>query len=197
MKKQLLTTTLLSLGILFTTTLPLDAKTYRIDPAHSSVEFSVRHLGLSKVKGKFEKFDGRIDWEKDLQKSRIAGRVRIDTINTGIAKRDKHLKSADFFNIKANNEIKFESTKITQDKNGNYQIEGTLTIKDVTKTIKAPLELTGPIKGPRGKTRYAFETNFTINRFDYNIAWNNTLKDNTLVVAKNVEIEINIQAIEN
>lgn len=195
--------TLLTLALLFilhSNSLDAAPKKLTLDTSHSQVEFSVRHLGISKVGGEFLKFDTDVIWDsEDPSKSSIQGEIDVNSIDTGNKKRDNHLKNDDFFNVKKYPTIRFESTRITasDDDDDEFLVNGKLTIKDVTKDISFPLEIVGQVTGPRGKTRTAMEAELKINRFDYNVEWNNTLKNGSLIVDETVKIEIATQFISN
>lgn len=179
---------------------PLDAKPQKLklDTTHSQVEFSVRHLGISKVSGEFLKFKTDVKWDQeDPSQSSISGVIDVSSIDTGNKKRDKHLRSGDFFNAKDFPNITFESSSISavEGEENEYLVQGQLTVKDVTKDVEFPLEIIGQVKGPWGKTRTAMEAELKINRFDYNVKWDNKLKDGNLIVDDTVKIEIATQFI--
>ena len=134
------------------------ADTYVIDPAHSSIDFSVRHLGLSSVKGNFKDFSGTIMYDpQDLAKCSVSVTIKTASINTDNEMRDNHLRSADFFDAAKCPEITFVSEKISKQKDG-YVALGTLTMHAVSKKIELPFTLTGPVKGMQGEMRFAVET---------------------------------------
>lgn len=193
--------TLLTLGLIFLLhghSLEAKPTKLKLDKTHSQVEFSVKHLGISKVGGKFLKFNTEVVWdEEDPSQSSIKGEIDVTSIDTGNKRRDNHLRSGDFFNAKKYPTITFESTSITasEDDEDEFVVSGKLTVKDVTKDITFRLEVVGQVKGPRGKTRTAMEAELKINRFDYNVKWDNKLKDGNLIVDETVKIEILTQFI--
>ena len=169
---------------------------YMIDTAHSSVEFSVSHMVLSKTKGTFGEYGGNIIWDNDApSKSKISGSLSVASINTRDKKRDDHLKSEDFFDAATHPKMTFVVTKIEPKKKGGYQLTGKLTIKGVTNDISTPLIVQGPIKDPWGNDRIHFNVTFSINRQDYGITWNKTMDNGGLVVGNQVDINLDIEAI--
>jgi len=194
MKRLLGTASVLS--ILGITTLFAAPQTYLIDTAHSAVEFSVQHMVLSKTKGNFADYTGTIIWDaENLSKSKIAGALKVASIDTKDKKRDDHLKSKDFFDAETYPQITLTDSKIEATKKGGYQLTGKLTIKDVTKTVTAPLMVQGPIKDPWGNDRIHFNATFSINRQDYGITWNKIMDNGGVVVGNQVDIEVDIEAI--
>lgn len=164
-----------------------------VDPMHSSVNFNIKHMGISFVQGKFDKFDGKVSTAgNNLDKGAFDFVVFPATINTGVEKRDKHLMSADFFDAEKFNEIKFEGFTATKGKDNTYTLRGKLTIKDVTKEISVPATLGGVTKNQQGKEVLGFQSKFTINRLDYNIKYDPTGAG----VAKDVEITVYFELIK-
>lgn len=198
--KRLTLFSFLCLFVLQVSNLEAKPKALKLDTSHSQVEFSVRHLGISKVGGEFLKFDTDVIWDdENPTQSSIKSKIDVTSIDTGNKKRDKHLQSDDFLNAKEFPFITFESTSIspTEKNKDVFYVTGKLTIKETTKNIAFPLEIVGEVKGPRGKTRTAMEAEFKINRFDYDISWDNKLKDGKLIVDDTVKIEIAIQFISD
>ena len=174
----------------------LAADTYTIDPAHSSIGFAVRHLGLSKVKGVFDDFTGTITYDaKDYAKSSVNVLIKTASINTGNDGRDDHLRSDDFFAAEKYPEITFVSEKIEKNDEG-YVAHGTLTMHGVAKKIALPFTLAGPIKGMRGESRLAVEAETKLNRQDYGITWSKSLDAGGLVVGNEVSVEFQLEAVK-
>ena len=143
------------IALLFTVGLAFSAD-YQVDPNHSTVQFSAKHLLISTVTGKFKEFSGTISYDdKDITKSSVSGTIKTASIDTGVADRDNHLRSADFFDVEKNPEITFKSTKVEKSGDG-VTISGDLTIKGVTKQVKFPATVNGPIKDPWGNSRIGF-----------------------------------------
>ena len=159
---------------------------WQVDPMHSSVNFNIKHMGISFVQGRFDKFDGKVSTNgNNLDNAQFAFVVEVNAINTGVEMRDKHLKSADFFDGEKFPQMTFESTSITKDKN-NYILKGKLTIKDVTKEISVPVTFGGIAKNQQGKEVMGFQTTFKVNRLDYNIKYDPTGAG----VAKDVDVNL-------
>jgi polyisoprenoid-binding protein YceI len=183
------------IALLFTVGLAFSADTYQVDPNHSTVQFSAKHLLISTVTGKFKEFSGTISYDdKDITKSSVSGTIKTASLDTGVADRDNHLRSADFFDVEKNPEITFKSTKI--EKSGDdATVTGDLTIKGVTKEVKFPATVNGPIKDPWGNSRLGFSFNLEINRMDYGISWSKTMDSGGMVVSKEIKIQIDGEAV--
>jgi polyisoprenoid-binding protein YceI len=165
---------------------------YKIDPAHSSATFTVRHLMISNVPGRFANVNGTIVYdEKDVTQSSVTATIPTATINTDNEGRDKHLRNTDFFDVEKYPEMKFVSKKV--EKRGHQLVAiGDLTIKDVTKQVELPFEVVkantpfGTVVGATGSTK--------INRKDFNILWSRTMDGGGAVVSDEVKIEFSVEA---
>lgn len=169
------------------------ADNYSIDKAHSSIDFSTKHLMVSKINGQFTDYDGVIKFDpNDLAASKVEVTVKAASITTNMEKRDTHLKSADFLDVEKFPTLTFVSKSIT--KSGDaYQLTGDLTIKGVTKEISVPAEISGPVNSPMG-TVLGIQASFKINRQDYGVSWNKTMDNGGLIVSNDVNVEVNIEA---
>ncbi len=186
---------LVLIALLFTVGLAFSADTYQVDPNHTAVQFSAKHLLISTVTGKFKEFSGTISYDdKDITKSSVSGTIKTASLDTGVADRDNHLRSADFFDVEKNPEITFKSTKIEKSGDG-ATVTGDLTIKGVTKEVKFPATVNGPIKDPWGNSRLGFSFALEINRMDYGISWSKTMDNGGLVVSKEIKIQIDGEAV--
>jgi polyisoprenoid-binding protein YceI len=166
---------------------------YNIDPNHTSVGFSIKHLVINKVNGKFTKFSGEVVLDdKSIKEAKAT--IQTSSIDTGIAARDKHLKSPDFFDAEKYPTITFVS-KRTEKKGDEMQLIGDFTMHGVTKELAMPVTISGPIQDPWGKTRIGIEAKAKVNRKDYGIAYNQTTKTGGMVVGEDVQIEINAEAV--
>jgi polyisoprenoid-binding protein YceI len=170
--------------------------TYQLDPAHTGVHFSVRHLMLSNVRGEFTKVSGTVvaDTENPANSS-IEASIDADSISTRDPQRDGHLKSADFLDTAQFPAITFRSTKI-EIHSGGGKVTGDLTIRGVTRPVT--LEVEGPteeVKDPWGMQRIAASATATINRKDFGVAWNAALEKGGVVVGDDVKITIDVEAI--
>lgn len=171
----------------------LTAGTWAIDPSHSEVSFSVRHLMVSKVRGTFGTFSGQIQVGENLLDSKVSATIDAASINTRDENRDNHLRTNDFFDIEKYPTWTFESTGIREGGKG-YFVDGNLTIKGVTKSVTLDLEFLGVNKDPWGNTKAAFEASTTINRHDFGVEWNAPLETGGVLVGENVTIALDIQA---
>ena len=179
-------------ALLVLSSFALAADEYQIDPAHSSATFTVKHMVISNVPGRFGSVTGTIVYdENNLANSSVNAVIKTATINTDNESRDKDLKSPNFFDVEKYPEITFKSKKI--EKRGDQLVAlGTLTMKDVSKDIELPFEL-ATLKSARG-TRLGVTASTKVNRQDYHINYNRTLDNGGLVVANDVKIEISVEA---
>jgi polyisoprenoid-binding protein YceI len=172
----------------------VQADTWKVDPAHSSVNFSVKHMVISTVRGKFSSFNGEAAWDgKDLSGASITVTADTKSISTDNADRDKHLRSSDFFAADSFPTIAFKSTKVTPVKDGKFTLTGDLTIRGVTKTVTFNAELTGTVNDPWGNARAGFAAEASINRQDFGVKWSQTLDTGGLVVGNEVKITIDME----
>ena len=166
---------------------------WKVDPMHSSVNFNIKHMGISFVQGRFDKFDGKVVAAGDnLNNAEFSFFVEVNSINTGVEMRDKHLKSADFFDTEKFPRMTFESGSVIKDKNNTYILKGKLTIKDVTKEISVPVTFGGVTKNQQGKEVMGFQTTFKVNRLDYNIKYDPTGAG----VAKDVDVNLYFELVK-
>jgi polyisoprenoid-binding protein YceI len=165
-------------------------RAWEIDKAHSQVGFTVKHMVVAKVSGHFSDFTGTVTFdENDISKTKISGLVQVASVSTDDEKRDNHLKSPDFFDAEQFPEIKFESKKIVKSDDGHVMV-GELTIRDVTKEVEIPFEISGPIKDPWGATRLGLEGHTTINRQDFGVKWGKVMDNGGLIVSDDVVLNI-------
>ncbi len=168
---------------------------YSLDRAHTTIEFVVRHLMITKVRGRFTNFDGRIEVApgSDLPRA-IAARIEAASIDTREEQRDVHLRSADFFDVEKHPELTFESTRI-EGAPDQFTIHGNLTIRGVTREVALAATFEGRTKDPWGGTRVGYAAHTTVNRKDFGLAWNAALETGGVVVGDEVRIELNVEAI--
>ena len=173
------------------------ADTFTVDKAHSEVTFRVRHLGISNVSGRFTEFDGavQIDQAKP-EASSVEFTIQTASVNTANEGRDKHLRSADFFDAEKFPTITFKSSKVAAAGKDRYSVTGSFTMRGVTKEITLPVALLGFGKGMRGEDRAAFEIQTAVNRQDYGVNWNRALDTGGVVVSDEVNVLINIEAVK-
>ncbi|MCU4185454.1 YceI family protein [Acidiferrimicrobium sp. IK] len=178
-----------------TTTVPgLTAGTWTIDPAHSEVSFSVRHLMVSKVKGTFDTFEGTITVAEDPLASSVTAEIDVTSINTREENRDNHLRSPDFFEADKHPKITFKSTSVTP-KGSDYAVTGDLTIKGTTRPVTLDLEFNGVSGDPWGGTRAGFTATTEINRNDFGIDISMPLDGGGVVVGEKIKITLEIEAV--
>ena len=179
------------LGTLLVTSLAAaDSAEWAIDASHSHVGFSISHLVVSSVNGRFKDVSGKVALdEADLTKSTVDVSIKVNSINTDDEKRDAHLKSPDFFDAAKYPEIKFHSTKIVRGGKG-FKVTGDLTIRDVSKSVTLDGTLSKPIKSPWGKEVRGAKFDGKIKRGDFGLKWNKTLEAGGVVVGEDVALEI-------
>jgi polyisoprenoid-binding protein YceI len=169
---------------------------YRVDPGHSVIGFSIRHFELSFVRGRFKDFTSTIHYDAaDVKQSTVEFTAKTESIDTGVAGRDNHLRSADFFDVAQFPELKFKSTKVEKKSNG-YVLHGDFTLKGVTKQISFPFNLAGAIKDNRGNFRFGVAAETKINRRDYGITWGAKMANGGLNVADEVIIDLQLEAVK-
>jgi len=168
--------------------------TWTIDPVHSEVGFSVRHMMVSKVRGKFTSFSGTLTTAEDPTQSSVTATIDLASINTGNEDRDNHIRSADFFGVDEHKTMTFRSTGIRTD-GDDFILDGELTLHGVTKAVSLKLELGGFGPDPYGGTRAGFTATGEINRKDFGIDFNAALETGGLVVADKVTVQLEIEAV--
>ena len=173
------------------------ASTWNIDPEHSSAQFKVRHLMVSHVKGGFGKISGVVTVDdKDITKSRVSASIDTASIDSGVAKRDAHLKSADFLDVEKYPTMTFASTKLEKKGDGKLSMTGNLTLHGVTRPVV--LEVEGPsaeVKDPMGNIRRGASANTRISRKDFGVVWNKALEAGGVAVGDDVDISIEVELI--
>ena len=172
-------------------TAALYAGTYNVDTSHSNVGFKVKHLMISNVTGKFDKFSGSFNYdEKTNTLKTLTGNIEVSSINTENEKRDAHLKSADFFDAKNHPKLTFRLDKVEED-----IAFGKLTLRGVTKDVKLDFENNGTVVDPWGNTRVGLELTGKINRKDYGLNWNKGLEAGGVLVGETVKLTIELEGI--
>ncbi|NOX38091.1 MAG: polyisoprenoid-binding protein [Calditrichaeota bacterium] len=167
-----------------------------IDPSHTYIGFSVTHMVITKVHGKFDEYEAVFYLDREnITNSRAEARIKVASINTENQKRDDHLRSKDFFDAETYPEITFKTTRIEKTDEG-YVAVGQLTIKGITREIRLPFVLNGPITDPWGNERFGIEAEAKINRQDFGIKWNKTMDNGGLVVGNTVTLRINAEFIK-
>lgn len=195
MKKH--TLALVAALILTATAAFADAETFNVDSPHSVAAFRIRHM-MSAVNGKFDDVAGTLKLDRaNPANSSVEFRVKTASINTGVADRDKHLRSAEFFEVEKFPEITFKSSKVAPTGTKDlYNVTGNFSMKGVTKQITIPVQFIGFAKDPWGKERAGFELETTLNRKDYGILWNKALDQGGFLLGDDVKVQINVEAVK-
>ena len=167
--------------------------TWAIDPTHTEVGFSVRHLAISKVKGKFERFSGTLTTAENPLDSSVTATVEVASINTNQADRDGHLRTNDFFAVEQYPEFTFTSTGVRQE-GSNFKVDGDLTLRGVTKPVTFDLEFGGFGTDAYGNYKAGFTATTVVKREDYGIQWNAPLETGGLLLGSDVTITLDVQA---
>lgn len=167
---------------------------WAIDTAHSEVLFKVRHLVISTVTGKFDKFEGSMSASADdFSDAEIEFSADANSVNTNNADRDAHLKSAEFFDAANHPKIMFRSRNVRKTGDNEYVVNGDLTIRGVTKNIDLQVEYGGSTKDPWGNTKAGFEISGKVNRKEFGLTWNALTESGGMVVADEVKLQLNIE----
>lgn len=170
---------------------------WNLDNAHSEVTFKVKHLVISTVSGKFKNFASTVSTEgDDFTTAKIAFELEAASIDTGMDMRDDHLRGDDFFNAEAFPKIRFVATAIRPVDGADHEIEGQLTIRDVTQTITLKAEFGGVAKDPYGQIKAGFEVEGKIKRSEFGLSWNALTEAGGAVVSDEVKFQANIQYIK-
>lgn len=168
--------------------------TWVIDPTHSEIAFKVKHLMISNVKGLFSEFTGQVLTDgEDFSTAEISLTINPATINTGVADRDGHLKSADFFDVENFNEITFTSGKLAKSGNDEFELTGELSIKGISQKVSLDVEFGGLMTDPWGNEKAGFTINGKINRKDFGLTWNAALEAGGVLVGDDVRISSEIE----
>ena len=168
---------------------------YNVDPSHSTVAFSARHLMVSKVRGRFTDFTGTITIAEQPLDSSVEAVAQVASITTNDEQRDGHLKSGDFLDVENYPTITFRSTSVRKD-GSDYVLVADVTIKDVTKAVEFELEYEGTEKDPWGGTRIGFSAEAEINRKDFGMEWNMVLETGGLLVGEKVKLTVDVEAVK-
>ncbi len=189
---------ILSLALIFTGVFSFAQTTeWKIDNAHSSVNFEVSHMVISTVTGKFESFEGKILSDKpDFTDANISFTIQTASVNTDNEKRDGHLKSADFFDAEKNPTIQFIGKSLSQVSGNKYVIKGDLTMHGITKSVELGVKYNGTMKDPWGGTRAGFKISGEIVRADYGMLYNSALEAGGVLIGETVAISVNLELVK-
>ena len=170
---------------------------WQIDPAHSLVEFSVRHMMISTVRGRFEKFGGMVDFDENNPTNAVIDiEIDVASINTNEPQRDDHLRSADFFEAANYPTISFKSTRVEKIDDSHGRIIGDLTIKNITKEVVLDAKYAGVAKSPWGGTSVGASATAVINREDWSLTWNQALETGGVLVGKEIKIALELELVK-
>lgn len=170
--------------------------TWMIDPAHSIAEFAVKHLVITTVKGRFRDLEGTLEIdEAQPENSSVSASIDVASIDTGVADRDAHLRSDDFFNAERYPKITFRSTRVERIDETKYKVHGDLTIRDVTKPVILDTEFEGEVDDPWGNRRAAFTATAQISRNEFGVKWNQLIETGGAIVGDNVKITLHLEAV--
>jgi polyisoprenoid-binding protein YceI len=170
------------------------AGTWDIDPVHSDVSFTVRHMMVSKVRGSFASFSGTIVTGEDITSSTVTAEIDLASISTNNEQRDAHIRSADFFDTDVNPTMTYRSTAIRAD-GEEFVVDGELTLHGVTRQVPLRLEVNGIGPDAYGGTRIGFSATTEINRNDFGITWNGAIEAGGVVVSEKVQIGLEVEAV--
>ena len=186
-----------ALALLSTVSAPAQTSNWNIDPAHSTAQFTVRHLGISNVTGNFTKVSGTVALnDKDITQSQVSASIDVNSVDTRVEQRDKDLKSPNFFEVEKYPTIEFKSKRIVS-AGGKLQVIGDLTIHGSTHEVT--LDVDGPtaeLTDPWGNSRRGISATTTINRKDFGLVYNNMLKTGEAMIGDNVKIQIDAELVK-
>lgn len=169
---------------------------WKIDPTHTHVGFSVKHMMVSTVRGQFKAYTGTLELDlEDLTRSVVAGEIEVASIDTANTDRDNHLRSADFFDVENHPVMAFKSTRIEREGDDEYKVYGELTLRGVTREIVLDAEYAGLSKDPWGGTRTGISLRGSLNRKDFGLTWNAALETGGILVGEKIKLELDIQAV--
>ena len=171
------------------------AGTYQIDPAHTAVEFVGRHLMITKVRGRFGDVRGQITIAEEPEASHAEVEIGAASLSTGDDDRDAHLRSGDFFDVETYPTITFRSTSVRAVGDSTWELDGDLTVRDVTRPVSLQVDFDGANVSPVGDERLGFSAATEVHREDFGLTWNMALETGGLLVGKTARIELSVQAI--
>ncbi len=170
---------------------------WKIDPVHSQITFSVRHMMISNVRGRFEHFDGEFHMDEEQpERSTVEVRIEAASINTRDPNRDNHLRSPDFLDAANHPYITFKSRRVERTGPNTARLIGDLTIRGVTREVTLDVEYTGQARSPWGTTSAGFSARTKINRKDWNLTWNQVLETGGVLVGEDINIDIELELVK-
>jgi polyisoprenoid-binding protein YceI len=178
------------------TTTIIPTGTWAADTAHSTLGFSVKHLGIATVRGSFDEFEGKLELGDDLSTAKVSGSAKVVSINTSEPQRDAHLQSADFFDAETYPELTFESTSAKAIDDDTFEIVGDLTMHGVTKPITLRAEIQGSETDPWGNERVGLEITGQLSRSEWGMKFNQALGSGNLLVSDVVKLALDVSAVK-
>jgi polyisoprenoid-binding protein YceI len=173
-----------------------DTQTWTLDLAHSGIHFSVRHMVIAKVRGRFAKWGGQVHIDtNDLTRTSVDVTIDAASVDTGIADRDAHLRSPDFFDVENFPVLSYKSKRVEKVSDGEYRLVGDLTIRGTTREVPVLVQFGGVGKDPWGNERAGFTATATVDRKDFGLRWNQALEAGGVLVGDRVDIEVELEAI--
>ena len=179
-----------------TVSTPVPTGTWNVDPAHSKVGFAVKHMGIATVRGVFNEYEGKLEIGEDATSARVAGTVKVASVDTNEAQRDDHLRSPDFFDAENHPELEFVSTHIEAVDEETFKITGDLTLHGVTNEVVLDAEVQGTDTDPWGNERVGIEITGALSRGEYGMKFNQALGSGNMVVADKVKLALDISAVK-
>lgn len=174
----------------------MTTQTWQIDSAHSGIHFSVRHLVIAKVRGQFSRWTGALTVpDGDFSRATVDVAIDATSIDTGVAERDAHLKSADFFDVASFPELTFRGGRIEPKGADRFALVGDLTIRGITREVVLDVESAGQTKDPWGNVRAGFAGKTAVDRKQFGLTWNQALEAGGVMVGDKVEIEVEVEAV--
>lgn len=170
---------------------------WKFDIVHSRLGFSAKHMVIAEVEGQFRDFDIKVNAGEGFADTEIEVIIKASSIDTGNTDRDNHLRSADFFDAENHEEIRFNSTSLEKISMNKFKMKGELTIRDITKPIDLDVIYGGKIKDPWGNERVGFKVKGQVNRFDYDLKWNNLMDTGGAIVGKTINLNCHVELIKN
>jgi polyisoprenoid-binding protein YceI len=170
---------------------------WTLDTSHSGITFSVRHMVVAKVRGRFAQWSGSLELdEADITRSRVEVEIDAASIDTGVAQRDEHLRSADFLDVQQFPTLRFVSQRVEQNGEDQLRVIGELSVHGVTRQVTLEVERGGSAKDPWGNQRAGFAAKLSILRSDFGLTWNQALETGGLLVGDRIDIELDVQAVQ-
>jgi polyisoprenoid-binding protein YceI len=171
-------------------------ETWQIDTTHSSIGFTVRHMVVAKVHGRFTRYEGRLFVNGNLARAQAEVKIDAASIDTQVEARDNHLRSPDFFDVAAFPRIIFRSKRVEEAGKERYRVVGDLTLREVTREVVLEVEFLGRVTDPFGAERLAFNARTSIDRKDFGLTWNKALETGGVLVGEHIDIELDVQAVK-